>query len=120
MLLYDIVNMERAQIEERSKHTKQPNNEEGRRRGVLASEDTLTQPEGNIKKKFSLKGSDDYQGLVEKYGAIEQGENPRARDVQVPRQTADGNKVSRAVRTVMEAADMMLCRMMKEIEKSVI
>ena len=54
--------------------------------------------------KFSLKGSDDYQGLIEKYGAMEQGENPRARDVQVPSQTADGKKVSRTVRTVMEAA----------------
>lgn len=58
-------------------------------------------PEGT---KFSLKGSDDYQGLIEKYGAMEQGENPRARDVQVPSQTADGKKVSRTVRTVMEAA----------------
>lgn len=70
--------------------------------------------------RFSLKGSDDYQGLVEKYGAIEQGENPRARDVQVPRQTADGKKVSRTVRTVMEAAatpDAMVPTIQEMVEK---
>ena len=70
--------------------------------------------------KFSLKGSDDYQGLIEKYGAIEQGENPRARDVQVPRQTADGKKVSRTVRTVMEAAatpDAMVPTIQEMVEK---
>lgn len=70
--------------------------------------------------KFSLKGSDDYQGLIEKYGAIEQGENPRARYVQVPRQTADGKKVSRTVRTVMEAAatpDAMVPTIQEMVEK---
>ena len=70
--------------------------------------------------KFSLKGSDDYQGLIEKYGAIKQGENPRARDVQVPRQTADGKKVSRTVRTVMEAAatpDAMVPTIQEMVEK---
>ena len=70
--------------------------------------------------RFSLKGSDDYQGLIEKYGAIEQGENPRARDVQVPRQTADGKKVSRTVRTVMEAAatpDAMVPTIQEMVEK---
>lgn len=54
--------------------------------------------------RFSLKGADGYHGLIEKYGVIEAGENPRARDVQVPKQTADNKKVSRTVRTVMEAA----------------
>lgn len=60
MLLYDIVNLEGTKIEERSKHTKQPNNEEGRRRGMLASDGTVTQQDGNVNGKFSLKGSDDY------------------------------------------------------------
>lgn len=54
--------------------------------------------------RFSLKGADDYQGLVEQYGAFGPGEKPRVRDVQVPRQTSEDKKVSRTVRTVMEAA----------------
>ena len=40
--------------------------------------------------------------LVEKYGAIPSGENP-AREVQVPKKTADGRKVSQTVRTILEA-----------------
>ena len=40
--------------------------------------------------------------LVEKYGAIQSGENP-ARDVSVPEKTSDGRKVSQTVRTILEA-----------------
>ena len=43
-----------------------------------------------------------YQGMIEKYGAIEPGENP-SREVRVPKKTAKGKKVSQTVRTVMEA-----------------
>lgn len=50
--------------------------------------------------KYSL--ADDYDFLVNQYGAIEPGENP-VRDVSVPRQTADDNRVGRTVRTAMEA-----------------
>jgi len=44
----------------------------------------------------------DYDELIEKYGAIPSGENPH-REVQVPRKTADGKKVSQTVRTILEA-----------------
>lgn len=92
--------------------------------GELRKLEAVDFSDGQLRKleaeKFSLKGSDDYQGLIEKYGAIEQGENPRARDVQVPRQTADGKKVSRTVRTVMEAAatpDAMVPTIQEMVEK---
>ncbi|MBQ2897420.1 MAG: hypothetical protein IJE46_03735 [Clostridia bacterium] len=44
----------------------------------------------------------DYDELIEKYGAIPSGERPH-REVQVPRKTADGKKVSQTVRTILEA-----------------
>ena len=53
--------------------------------------------------KFSLKGVSSYEEMVARYGAIPQGEDPRARDIQVPQQTEDGKKVSRTVRTILEA-----------------
>ena len=68
--------------------------------------------------RHSLKGGDDYQTLLEKYGFMEQGENPRAREVQVPRQTEEGKKVSRTVRTIMEAA-VTTEEMLPTIEKLV-
>ena len=43
-----------------------------------------------------------YNELVQKYGAIHPGENPH-RDVEVPRKTGKGKKVSQTVRTVLEA-----------------
>ena len=43
-----------------------------------------------------------YTELVEKYGFIPYGENP-SRDVQVPRKTEKGKKVSQTVRTILEA-----------------
>ena len=43
-----------------------------------------------------------YNELIEKYGAIEVGENPH-RDIQVPRKTAKNKKVSQTVRTILEA-----------------
>lgn len=67
--------------------------------------------------RYSLKGADDYQGLIEKYGSIEPGEK-RAREVQVPRQTADDKMVSRTVRTIMEAA-VTTEEMLPTIEKLV-
>ena len=43
-----------------------------------------------------------YDELVEKYGTIPKGENP-ARDISVPRKTAEDKKVSQTVRTILEA-----------------
>ncbi|MBQ3557881.1 MAG: hypothetical protein IJA11_08830 [Oscillospiraceae bacterium] len=43
-----------------------------------------------------------YESLVDEYGAIPTGENP-ARDVRVPKRTADNQKVSQTVRTILEA-----------------
>ena len=43
-----------------------------------------------------------YDELIEQYGAIPSGERPH-RDVQVPRNSADGKKVSQTVRTILEA-----------------
>ncbi len=44
----------------------------------------------------------DWNALLEKYGAIPKGENP-ARDVVVPKKTSDDKKVSQTVRTILEA-----------------
>ena len=42
--------------------------------------------------------------LVNQYGAIEQGREPRARDVQVPRQSADNMRVSKFTRSLDESS----------------
>jgi len=46
---------------------------------------------------------DDFDYLIKKYGAIPQGREPRARDVQVPRQTNDMNRVSQWIRSLVES-----------------
>lgn len=62
----------------------------------------------NGPRNYSLKGSESreamerYKALIDKYGAIPSGENP-ARDIQVPKKTADNQKVSQTVRTILEA-----------------
>ena len=43
-----------------------------------------------------------YNSLIEKYGAIHEGENPY-REVQVPKKTEKDKKVSQTVRTILEA-----------------
>lgn len=56
-------------------------------------------------KKYVESGaitSEDYNRLIEQYGAIEPGEKP-ARDVQVPKKTGPKKKVSQTVRTILEA-----------------
>ena len=50
--------------------------------------------------KYSL--ADDYDSLVNQYGAIKPGENP-VREIKVPKKTDDGNRVRQTVRTAMEA-----------------
>ena len=51
--------------------------------------------------RFSLDND-----LVEQYGAIEQGREPRARDVQVPKQTNDTNRVSQWIRSLVESGKL--------------
>lgn len=75
--------------------------------------------EGNPDIRHSLKGISGYENLVEKFGAIERGEDPRARDIQVPQQTEEGKKVSRTVRTILEAGsttDEMVPTIKKMVE----
>lgn len=49
---------------------------------------------------------DDWDEAVRRYGAIEQGREPRARDVQVPRQVDDQTRVSKLIRSGLESATM--------------
>ena len=49
-----------------------------------------------------LISTEQYGELVQKYGAIKRGERPH-RDLQVPKNSADGKKVSQTVRTILEA-----------------
>ena len=49
------------------------------------------------------KGAND---LVRQYGAIEPGRNPRARDVEVPKQTNDQNRVSQWIRSLVESGKL--------------
>ena len=79
----------------------------------------LDDVEKELSARFSLKGISGYENLVEKFGAIEQGEDPRARDIQVPKQTEEGKKVSRTVRTILEAGsttDEMVPTIKKMVE----
>ena len=67
--------------------------EEGARTGKDAAEIELEVQQ-------AIKRS--YDTLIDEYGAIPAGENP-ARDIQVPKRTADNQKVSQTVRTILEA-----------------
>lgn len=44
--------------------------------------------------------------LLNEYGAIEQGREPRARDVEVPKQTNDQNRVSQWIRSLVESGKL--------------
>ncbi len=48
----------------------------------------------------------DLDDLLNEYGAIEPGREPRARDVQVPRQTNDMNRVSQWIRSLIESGKL--------------
>ena len=52
--------------------------------------------------RWALRGGRTSEELAEAYGVIPPGEK-RAREVRVPRQTADEDRVSKSIRTVMEA-----------------
>ncbi len=69
--------------------------------------DMQTGKKGAIKKlqKYVENGrisAQNYNKLVERYGAIPVGENPH-RDIQVPKKAENGKKVSQTVRTILEA-----------------
>ena len=50
--------------------------------------------------------SESVEDLLRRYGAIEPGREPRARDVQVPRQTNDMNRVSQWIRSLIESGKL--------------
>ena len=47
-----------------------------------------------------------WEEMLRQYGAIEPGRNPRARDVQVPKQTNDNNRVSQWIRSLIESGKL--------------
>lgn len=64
MLLYDIVNLQRAEIKERSRHTVPPNQTESDRSGTPASDKTIAQGNENVKQKFSMDDSVEEVGTL--------------------------------------------------------
>lgn len=77
----------------------------------ILSEDVLSRlgeiksPDGYYSDKtlFSLKGVPTTQELIDKYGEIDPGEEPRAREAHIPKKTSEEKKVSETVRTILEA-----------------
>ena len=61
-----------------------------------------TRSEAEVQQEIRGLVDEVYQGMVEQYGSIKPGEKP-AREVRVPRRTADDRKVSQTVRTILEA-----------------
>ena len=61
-----------------------------------------TRSEAEVRQEIRGLVDEVYQGMVEQYGSIKPGEKP-AREVRVPRRTADDRKVSQTVRTILEA-----------------
>ena len=61
-----------------------------------------TRSEAEVRQEIRGLVDEVYQGMVEQYGSIKPGEKS-AREVRVPRRTADDRKVSQTVRTILEA-----------------
>lgn len=61
-----------------------------------------TKSEAEVRQEIRGLVDEVYQGMVEQYGSMKPGEKP-AREVRVPRRTADDRKVSQTVRTILEA-----------------
>ena len=61
-----------------------------------------TRSEAEVQQEIRGLVDEVYQGMVEQYGSMKPGEKP-AREVRVPRRTADDWKVSQTVRTILEA-----------------
>lgn len=70
--------------------------------GINRDADTATIPMTQETQDTYTSDGDDYDALLEKYGAIEQGENP-VNDMPVPKRVNDELKVMRGVRTAREA-----------------
>lgn len=70
--------------------------------GINRDADTATIPMTQKTQDTYTSDGDDYDALLEKYGAIEQGENP-VNDMPVPKRVNDELKVMRGVRTAREA-----------------
>lgn len=78
------------------------------------NDDSISQGKSNVNgqsgTRYSLNnkdvvGSQEYKDLLDEYGAMPPGENPYGnnRDIQVPQQTEDDNRVGRFNRTAAEA-----------------
>ncbi len=115
-----------VRIKNKSTQSSEPTSPIDARYGTNASKDNILQKRNIVNtysmqdgEKNSLKGEGDlvkdyeklktgqisskeYEQLLETYGAISPGEKP-ARDIDVPKKTADGRKVSQTVRTILEA-----------------
>ena len=100
--------------------------------GNDSSGNNVTQPDGTVKSQLSTGDTWDeivkkygtpesaaseqtqnranadakVESAVNQYGAIEQGREPRARDVQVPKQTNDNNRVSQWIRSLIESGKL--------------
>lgn len=70
--------------------------------GINRDADTATIPMTQKTQGTYTSDGDDYDALLEQYGAIEQGENP-VNDMPVPKRVDDELKVMRGVRTAREA-----------------
>ena len=56
-------------------------------------------------KRYSAQ-NESVEDLLRQYGAIEPGREPRARDVEVPKQTSDYNRVSQWIRSLIESGKL--------------
>ncbi|MBQ3098045.1 MAG: hypothetical protein IJC66_07795, partial [Kiritimatiellae bacterium] len=100
--------------------------------GNDSSGNNVTQPDGTVKSQLSTGDTWDeivkkygtpesaaseqtqnranadakVESAVNQYGAIEPGREPRARDVQVPKQTNDNNRVSQWIRSLIESGKL--------------
>lgn len=74
-----------------------------RRFATQPADERIAENYGSETVRYSFKGGRAYEELLERYGSIAPGER-RARNVAVPRQTNDYDRVSQTVRTIMEAA----------------
>lgn len=122
MILYDIINLKPEQIIQKDKKISdtvlyQPISKETADRLPVSDNDNVTQNE-SVVNSYTMQDDENYpqksldmdaqemdaqmEDLIERYGAIPQGENP-AREVKVPRRIDEDYYNSFAVRTMMEA-----------------
>lgn len=108
MVLYDVIDFKPTSldIKERTHNTAMQNAGSDRKR-AFSSDTTVPQKEQSVN-TYSMQNGEKhslnkrYTEMVEQYGKMKPGEHP-AREVDVPKQTAEGNRVRQTVRTAMEA-----------------